>query len=124
MIWGQAVKNWGQLGAATFSGKLGRTAAGAAWGGTLGGLYGAMSSNTSVLGGIAMGAGLGAGGARYGGAGLKRANMVGAGMGVKAHGMAAASAFGKGAFNRLRLDYRGASMMANKGYNKIRGIGR
>lgn len=49
-----------------------------------GGLYGAMSDNTSVLGGAAMGFGIG----RYGGAGLRAMRGIGAGLPFGAHARA------------------------------------
>lgn len=53
----------------TFRGALG--------GAALGGAYGVVSNDTSVLGGMIMGAGLGAGAIRYGGAALKGASRAG-----------------------------------------------
>lgn len=69
-------------------GKLGSSATGAFYGAALGGAYGAGSDDTSMTGGALMGAALGAGGARYGGA-AKRAFTRGGGpgrMGVAALG--------------------------------------
>ena len=44
-----------------YRGGFGRTATGALYGGTIGAAYGMASDNTSVLGGMAIGAGVGAG---------------------------------------------------------------
>jgi hypothetical protein len=95
---------------------------GAAIGTAAGGLYGAMSDDTSILGGMAMGAGLGAGGARYGGAAVKgmgRAIKSNAGIGdIFRRG--ASSAMGQ-----MRGDVmKGARLMSNQPLNKIRGLGR
>lgn len=120
---GQAVKNWGQLGSYAARGGFGRTTAGALWGGAAGGLYGAMSSDTSVLGGMVAGAGLGAGSARYLGAGFISASKVGAGQKLGAHAKSYGQAFGRGVLAQAKWDYRGARMAANQGYNRIRGLG-
>ena len=97
-----------------FSGGLGRTAAGAAWGGA----YGAMSSDTSVLGGALMGAGV----SRYGGAGLKMANRGGGGLGFRAHAKMATMGFGRGVYGQARRDYRGAALLSNNIGNRIKGL--
>ena len=127
MIWGQAAKNWGKLAgygagmarkAAT--GGYGSTAAGALWGGAAGAGYGAMSNDTSMVGGALMGAGLGAGAGRYGASGLRRARLGKRGIGVSGPGMGGAvSGFGRGVRNRLKMDYRGARLAANRGYGRI-----
>jgi hypothetical protein len=84
-----------------------------------GAAYGAMSDNTSVLGGAAMGAVAG----RYTGAGLRRAALGYRGIGVASPGLRGAlSGFGKGVTNTLRMDYRGARMLSNRGIGKMRGI--
>jgi hypothetical protein len=70
--------------------------------------WGAMSNDTSVLGGALMGAA----GARYLGAGIKR-------MGIARGFGASARAFGRGAMNRARLDWRGVRMMSNRGMSRI-----
>jgi hypothetical protein len=73
--------------------------------------WGMMSDDTSVLGGAAMGAGLGMAG-RYGlrGArGLMRNGIYGASLGLR---------------SMARRDYRGAVMAANTGFNKITGLWR
>lgn len=81
----------GRAAGGLFAGKYGATAAGAAWGGAAGATMGAMSNNTSILGGMAAGAGLGAAGGRYGMSGAKvfgnamRGNM-GAGFGMRQAG--------------------------------------
>lgn len=93
---------------------LRRTAIGAA----MGGAYGGMSSDTSVLGGALMGAGA----ARYGGAGMKMASNAGAGMGFASSVKAYGGAFARGVAGRARLDARGARMMANQGYGKFRSM--
>ena len=104
-------------------GRLGRTAAGSLWGAVAGGAYGAMSDDTSVLGGALGGAALGGVGSRYIGAGIRRGLLGRRGIGVAAPGMAGAvTGFGKGLYNMARADYRGARMMTNQGYSKIRGL--
>ncbi len=119
MIWGQAVKNWGQLLGTTAKGGFGRTAAGALWGMGMGGLYGAMSDKTSILGGMGMGLGLGAGLARYGGAGAKgimraaqQASMTGAPRipysQMAQRGMNAMWGQMRGDFSRLRTNQIGS----------------
>lgn len=88
---------------------LRRTVVGAA----MGGAYGAVSDDTSVLGGMAMGAAAG----RYGGAGFNRiatGRAYGFGTSAKRFGMAMAA--------RARLDARGARMAANQGYGKFRSM--
>ncbi len=103
---------------------MSRVGRGAMTGAAMGGAYGAMSDDTSVLGGAMGGALMGAGAARYGGAGLRRARLGQRGIGVSAPGMRGAMmGFGKGAYNMMRQDYRGAVMQANKGYGRIRGLG-
>jgi len=101
----------------TATGGYGRTAAGALWGAAVGGVYGAMSDNTSILGGAMKGASIGAVGARYGAYGISGA------LGAKAAGRGARiRGFGHGIANQIHNDYKGARMMANKAYTKIRGI--
>jgi hypothetical protein len=80
-----------------------------------GGAYGAMSDDTSILGGALMGGA----GARYLGAGFKRASMVGGGMGFGGHARAYGRAFGRGVVNRARLDYRAGRILANRGLNRV-----
>ena len=97
-----AASNWGQLGSYAAKTAWGtNTGKGAMIGAGLGGLYGAASNDTSVLGGMMMGAGLGAGGARYGGAGINRMNNVGF-----VTPKSAVQEFGKGAYGQMRGDYR------------------
>jgi hypothetical protein len=100
---------------------LRRTAIGAA----MGGAYGGMSGDTSVLGGALMGAGL----ARYGGAGMLAASRSGRGLGFMGSVKAYGTAFGGGVANlarrdamRVRMAGRSARMAANRGYGKIRGL--
>ena len=99
---------WSGLGAAGKS-----TLAGAA----AGGLYGAMSKDTSVLGGAIMGAGLG----RYGASGFRRGMLGYRGIGVSGAGglSGAFRGFGRGVRNAFSRDFRGASMLANRGYSRI-----
>lgn len=128
MPWGQAVKNWGQLAkyggslaGGAFTGKYGSTAAGAAWGAAGGGLWGMASGDTSVLGGMAMGAGMGVAGGRYGAAGATVATntrKMGLGFGARATSQYMG--------NMLRRDVRnvrnwGTRQWSNKGFswNKI-----
>lgn len=58
-------------GIGALQGRYGSGVAGAAWGGLTGGMYGAVSSDTSVLGGMMGGAAIGGGLGRYGGAGAR-----------------------------------------------------
>ena len=113
--------NWAKM---LTSGAARRTLTGAGVGAVAGGLYGAMSDNTSVLGGALVGAGLGAGAARYGGAGLKMASNAGRGMGFKASASDWGQRFGRGVVGRARLDFRGATQLANHGLNAFKGLGR
>jgi hypothetical protein len=62
---------------------------------------------------------MGAGGARYLGAGFKRAGISGRGLGFGASVREYGRAFGRGVAGRARLDYRGATMMANRGLNRV-----
>lgn len=89
-------------------------------GAVLGAAWGAVSDDTSVLGGAVMGAGMG----RYGASGMRRAALGYRGIGVPgARGaMSAARGFGRGVWNRMRMDYRGARMATNDGLGKIRGL--
>ena len=103
---------------------MSRVGRGAMSGAAMGGVYGAMSDDTSVMGGAMGGALMGAGAARYGGAGLRRAALGRRGIGVSAPGVrGAVMGFGKGVYNAARMDYRGTVMAANKGYGRIRGLG-
>lgn len=134
--WLMTAGGYGKLAGATalygLRGGYGRTIAGAGWGGIAGGLWGAMSDDTSVFGGALMGAGIGAGTARYGGAGWR--NMWGAarfrGMNTFGAGM---TAFGRGMRRQARADWRmalsqGTAARAyiggglNRGYNKFRAM--
>ena len=86
-------------------------------GAAAGGLYGAMSEDTSILGGAMMGAGLGAAGVRYGMPAAKVfRNMRGAGFGIRSAGRGAAS-FAAGLAKR---DARGVALAANRGYGRVR----
>lgn len=76
-LWGAAAGMTAWQGAGNLLGKTGRAAS---IGAAAGGAYGAFSDNTSILGGMAAGAGLGVGsrvGARYGGAALGGARFRG-----------------------------------------------
>ncbi|RKZ06472.1 hypothetical protein DRQ25_13840 [Candidatus Fermentibacteria bacterium] len=97
--------NIGRAGAARFFGN--RTVLGAMGGAA----WGAVSSDTSVIGGALMGAA----GARYLGAGFKRAGLGGLRGGIGSYGRA----FGRGVVNRARLDFRGARTLASQGKNRI-----
>jgi len=110
--------NW----ASTLSGTSRRTLMGAGVGAGLGGLYGAMSDNTSVLGGALTGAGVGAIGARYLGAGFRTAAGAGRGMGLRASAGDYGKRFGMGVAARARLDYRGARLAANQAVNGFTGM--
>ncbi len=88
-----------------------------------GGLYGAFSDNTSVLGGMAMGglAGLGIG--RYGGAGLamgRTSRLAGGSLSQVAR------AAGRGSWITARADAYASKQFIGrnitKGYNRIRGL--
>jgi hypothetical protein len=112
-------KSIGNIGWMAAQGKAGRTAQAAVLGGAGGAAWGALSSDTSVLGGAMMGAGLGAGGARYGGRGLA------VGRGARAAGMSLKSSIGYGTLGAGRLAYRdakrsGAAIMSNKGVARVR----
>lgn len=76
-----------------------------------GAAYGAVSDNTSVLGGALMGAA----GGRYLGAGLKRAAMSGSGLGFRGSLGAYARSFGTGMLRVMRRD----KLWANRGINRI-----
>lgn len=116
----------GDLGKHVWGG-MGGTARSAAVGAGAGAVWGGVSSDTSVIGGAMMGAGLGAAGSRYGRSGF-------AGMTSRwnsAAGMFAGGAYGKGASvlasgaarpmaSAIMRDVRGASLMANKGISSIR----
>lgn len=110
-------------------GGMGRTAAGALYGGLSGAAYGMASSDTSVIGGALGGAAIGAAGARYLGAGFLSASRAGRGMGFKQHSIAYGKAFSQGVENMARRDARrarvfgtSARIQANRGFGKIRGL--
>lgn len=108
------------------TGGMGGTAAGALWGGLAGGAYGAMSNDTTILGGMVGGAALGAGAMRYGGAGLKGMNRLAsanARIGAPRAPMGTFARRGLGAaMGQMRGDFRGALLAANQGMGKIRGM--
>jgi hypothetical protein len=102
---GWMANNWGRLGLAAAKGGFGRTIQGATVGALGGAAWGAMSSDTSVLGGALMGAGLGAGGMRYGGAGLRK-------------GWRGGQAFMSGMRAQARGDYRALTSNTNLSFLK------
>lgn len=118
--------NWGALGRGIWNAG-GRTGQGALIGAGIGGAYGAMSDNTSVLGGMAIGAGLGAGGARYGGAGLLAATKgFTGGFNPRAFGQGVKNMVGRDYLSARmagRSAYRGATQRANKAMNSFPGLG-
>lgn len=87
---------------------------GAIAGAALGGAYGTMSSDSSILGGAIRGSVLGAGFTRYGGAGFRRAKLGYKGIGTReAKGelglngwLGWSSGFAKGVYNKGRQDTR------------------
>jgi hypothetical protein len=81
-----------------------------------GGAYGAFSDDTSVTGGAIGGGLLGAGGARYGGAGALAGSVAGRGMGIGRHGLAYGQAFGAGVANMAKRDL----MRARVGFASLR----
>lgn len=125
---------WGSVAKKAMSGGFGRTLAGGLWGAAVGGAYGAMSDNTSVLGGAIKGSLLGAVGARYGGAALRRTGFASRGIGVAANAVGTYGSLGKAAAmgirNQAMMDYRilsrvakssahGVVQSANRGYSSI-----
>jgi hypothetical protein len=132
---GQAGYNMGQLGrygasamAAGYRG-LGSTGKGAVIGAGVGGAYGMMSNDTSVLGGMMMGAGMGAAGGRYGPSAMRRAKLGYRGIGVGGAATVTGLRGGlyggaRGAYNQMRADYRGARLFSNVAANRIRGLHR
>lgn len=133
--WLMTAGGYGKLAGATAAyalrGGYGRTVGGAAWGGLVGAGWGAVSDDTSVLGGALMGAGIGAGGARYGGAGWRVMDRAArTGRNTFRPGM---NYFWKGAAGQARRDWRSALVQGsaskayiggglNKGYNKFRAM--
>lgn len=130
--------NWGTV---TGAGKMIGSAAKAAWGNSygkraiigagIGGAYGGMSQNTSILGGMAMGAGLGAGSklaGRYGVSALKgmRSDPTTKGLwNAGLYGSALGQGFGDAVKNMAglaRYDFGRAKLAANRGYSKIQGL--
>lgn len=101
-------------------GTVGRTAA---YGAGVGGMYGAMSGDTSVIGGAMAGATLGLGG-RYARAGFRGGMRTGGGVGFREAVGAYGRGFGQGIQRRAIADYKGVSMRSNIGFNKIRGLSR
>ena len=85
-----------------------------AMGAITGGMYGAFSNNTSIVGGALMGAAAG----RYLGAGFLSGAYSGKGLGFNASLRAYGRAFGRGVTNMARRDFR--TIMANRGMNRIR----
>jgi hypothetical protein len=138
--WGAAVKgmaggaatragnfawNMGKLGSFAARGGLGRTAQGAMIGAGAGAAWGAVSDDTSVLGGMAMGAGLGAGGMRYGGAALAHRGLgpmgaMGMGARLASNDARAAYRWGAGRASAMRAGWgaRGAAATAGAGADK------
>lgn len=90
---------------------LGMTGGGAVGGAAIGGMYGMMSDDTSVLGGALMGAGLGAAGMRYGPRGVNAFRGAGRGGAGIGGGLMAA---GRGMYRGARADVMG-------GYNAVKG---
>ncbi len=92
-------------------------ARGMVYGGAAGGLYGAMSDDTSVIGGALMGAAAG----RYGASGLRRGLLGRRGIGgVASPGLGGFSqGFYRGVRNRARADAGGVRMMANRALNAM-----
>jgi hypothetical protein len=98
----------------------------------VGGMYGAVSDDTSIIGGMMGGAALGALGGRYGAAGSRRAGLGYRGIGVGGDktvtGIRGAMAgFGRGIRTKGRMDIanlqrgaKGISMTANRGLGRIR----
>jgi hypothetical protein len=103
-------RNIGRAGASRFFGN--RTAVGA----VAGAGYGAISDDTSVLGGALMGAGAG----RYLGAGVLSAMHSGRGLGFGASVRAYGQAFGRGVSNMARRDWRRLRVASNSGVNRVR----
>ena len=91
-------------------GRYGMTAAGSLYGGAAGAAWGMLSSDTSMLGGAAMGAGLGAGGMRYGRAAMKGASRLGS----SATNLARVRRGAGAALGRMKGD---ALLMSNKAVN-------
>ena len=106
---GWAGSNMGKLGTYAAKGGFGGTVQAGVIGAGAGAGWGMMSEDTSVLGGALMGAGAGLAGARYGGAGLRAASGVGAGMGPAAHAKAWGMAAGKGAGKQMGVDALGVA---------------
>lgn len=127
MAWGQALRNLGQLAGygarsvgAAARGKYGSTAAGAIWGAGAGAGYGALSNDTSMIGGALMGAGMGAAGGRYGASGLRRARLGKRGIGVSGLGTrGAAQGFARGVRNKAMMDFRGARLAGNQAISRV-----
>lgn len=125
---GQAGYNAGQLGRAAWQG-IGSTGRGAVYGAAAGGAWGAVSDDTSVLGGMAMGAAGGAVGGRYGGAGMKSMSRwsrpeYGFAPGISAQRMGdKMSNFAMGVVGQARRDFRGAkSAMGFPGNTAARSV--
>ena len=62
---------------------------------------------------------MGAAGARYGGAGLKRAGIMSGGRYARGQPLRTMERFAEGAYSRMRRDYRGVTMRANRGLNSF-----
>jgi hypothetical protein len=123
MNWGQAAYNWGQLGRYAsqqiWNSPTGR---GAVFGAGAGALWGMASSNTSVLGGMAIGAGMGAFGGRYGtiassdaALGWRTTRGMGFGSRLKQGAVDASGGF----MHQLHQDMQGPRLMANQAINGI-----
>jgi hypothetical protein len=86
------------------------------YGGAAGAAYGAVSNDTSIIGGAMMGAGA----ARYGGAAIRRGRLGARGIGVANRGIGGAITGAlKGAWNMTRGDTR---LVSNHAINAIRGL--
>jgi len=97
---------------------LGGAGRAAAIGAGIGGAYGAVSSNTSVLGGAVMGAGMGLG-VRYSQSGIRATSRYARGP-ISTRGVA--SQFVGGAGRRMKRDFGISAIKANKGFNSFKGL--
>ena len=125
MNWGSMINSASRY-AGSISGRAWRNpmARAAMAGAAIGGIRGGYSDNGSVLGGAMKGALLGAGAYRYAARPMMAVNRmgIGAGMGLGMHASAMGRAYATAVGRTFSRDFRGVKMMANQGFNKIRGL--
>ena len=123
---GRSSRNGFQTGEKLLTGGYGMAARNAVFGAAAGGVYGAMSDNTSVLGGALSGAALAYGGTKYGYEGAYRGAGIGTAMANARglEGMEAAKLISnagyRGARRQVMSDFNSVRLKANRGYGRVK----